>query len=120
MRSAGVAIPATVQRAVGIKSAGFSPCGRGEQAAVATEAPAVPKRRTMASPAPLVPPVTRTRLSLNSSGIKRCVLFIMGLLHSCTGKSFSPYCDNGKYARKSMLGRLDDEALHTHLCRCRC
>src|SRR6267378_6445105 len=40
--------------------------------------------------------------------------------HSCTGKSFSPYCDNGKYARKSMLGRLDDEALHTHFCRCRC
>src|SRR5467141_2368575 len=43
-----------------------------------------------------------------------------GSASSCTGKSLSPYSDNGKYARKSMLGEYDDEALYVDLCRCPC
>src|SRR5882724_3055924 len=46
---------------------GFCPSGNGERAVVATDAPPNRKLRTFASPSPLVPPVTRTRLPLNSS-----------------------------------------------------
>jgi len=42
--------------------------GSGERAVVATIAPAAERRRTIASPMPLVPPVTRARLPANSVG----------------------------------------------------
>ena len=45
---------------------GLCSLGNGERAVVAKAAPLRVKRRTIASPIPLVPPVTRTRLSLNS------------------------------------------------------
>src|SRR5258708_15256175 len=49
------------------KRATACPSGSGERAVVATEAPLRVKRRTIACPIPFVPPVTRTRLPLNSS-----------------------------------------------------
>ena len=48
------------------KQIGASPCGSPERAEVATVPPAAVNRRTMASPAPLVPPVTRMRFPENS------------------------------------------------------
>jgi hypothetical protein len=46
---------------------GVWPAAGSERAVVATEAPLNSKRRTIAAPIPFVPPVTRTRLPLNSS-----------------------------------------------------
>src|SRR5712664_3622448 len=59
--------PAAVPISVCTKRATACPSGSGERAVVATEAPLRVKRRTIACPIPFVPPVTRTRLPLNSS-----------------------------------------------------
>src|SRR5260370_5832609 len=59
--------PAVVPISVCTKRATAWPSGSGERAVVATEAPHRVKRRTIACPIPFVPPVTRTRLPLNSS-----------------------------------------------------
>src|SRR5207244_2342143 len=59
--------PAAVPISVCTNRATACPSGSGERAVVATEAPLRVKRRTIACPMPFVPPVTRTRLPLNSS-----------------------------------------------------
>src|SRR2546425_4983952 len=69
-------------RSACIKSAGFCPCGRGERAAVATEAPAVPKRRTMASPAPLVPRSEEHTSELQSLAYLVCRLLLEKKKHN--------------------------------------
>src|SRR6185295_3396582 len=43
------------------------PSGKGERAVVPTVAPPIAKRRTFASPTPLLPPVMKTRLPTNSA-----------------------------------------------------
>src|ERR1700731_4416375 len=67
MRSTTFRTPSAVPMSVCTNKDGFCPSGNGERAVVATAAPLNKKRRTIASPIPLVPPVTRTRLLLNSS-----------------------------------------------------
>src|SRR5258708_39335539 len=67
MRSTTFLTPSAVPMSVCTNKDGFCPCGNGERAVVTTSAPLNKKRRTIASPIPLVPPVTRTRLLLNSS-----------------------------------------------------
>src|SRR5258705_885108 len=57
-----------VLRSAWTNSAGACPSGRLERAVVATFAPPAARRRAMASPIPCVPPVTRTRLPVNSVG----------------------------------------------------
>src|SRR6266853_1442654 len=67
MRSTTFLTPSAVPISVCTNKDGFCPRGNGERAVVTTPAPLNKKRRTIASPIPLVPPVTRTRLLLNSS-----------------------------------------------------
>src|ERR1700686_1172312 len=67
MRLTTSCTPAAVPISVCTNRATVRPSGSGERAVVATEAPLRVKRRTIACPMPFVPPVTRTRLPLNSS-----------------------------------------------------
>src|SRR5258705_1872960 len=60
--------PSDVLRSAWTNSAGACPSGSLERAVVATFAPPAARRRAMASPIPCVPPVTRTRLPVNSVG----------------------------------------------------
>src|SRR5260370_31833467 len=67
MRLIASCTPAAVPISVCTNRATACPFGSGERAVVATQAPLRVKRRTIACPMPFVPPVTRTRLPLNSS-----------------------------------------------------
>src|SRR5258708_34643773 len=67
MQSRRFETPRAVPISVFIKRAESWPLAASDRAVVATEAPLNAKRRAIASPIPFVPPVTRTRLPLNSS-----------------------------------------------------
>ena len=70
--------PARVLISAWTNNAAAWPSGRGERAVVATVAPAAARRRTTASPTPLVPPVISARLPPNSASKRMPDVLLIG------------------------------------------